>query len=138
MDSGRNRKSQEHNKGAYYGDAPGPTAEWYLRVGSVNLDNVSPYSNPAEDKLLADHIQYRELDCLLVQEVGVNWSQVAGRHRWKQRLEKHFSEGQIRAKLSYNKHDNTCHQKQWGGTGILSQGKLTHFTESSTRSQTQG
>ena len=68
------------------------------------------------------------LDVTMIQEVGVNWSKVSRNNQWKVRAGKHLDPNHTQSFMSYNHHDPTSHAHQWGGTGIMSYGRLAHHS----------
>ena len=73
-------------------------------------------------------MQAYEIETLLLQEVGVNWSLIPRKQQWAKRCQRYFEPNSMQAKFSNNEHDITGDPKQWGGTGIISQGKLKHYS----------
>ena len=67
-------------------------------------------------------------DITMLQEVGVNWSLVNCRNRLSQRLNKFFTPGETCCYTGHNTKDQNKDHKQWGGTSIITKGKLKHHT----------
>ena len=98
-----------------------------FRVGSGNIDNLPLCKGePKNDSLFQAIINF-EIDQLMLQETGVNWSVTAGKDQFQQRLNEYFEPDQTSSYMSHNQHDKTGNRKQWGGTGTLTHGKLKHF-----------
>ena len=112
----------------YFGDPLGEVEDGCFRIASINVNNLSPYKDESKDEQLFSDIKRNELDIILMQEIGVNWSQVSRPNQLRERAKFSFEEGTFRTKLSFNEHDNTGTPKQWGGTGVGSYGKLTHYS----------
>ena len=60
-----------------------------------------------------------------MQEVGVNWALVGPNNQLWKRIKEGFEYPKVR--VSCNEHDVSLSKKQWGGTGIITQGKLSHY-----------
>lgn len=100
--------------------------DWF-RVGCININNLPV--NKDEDKngaFFTDTANY-QLDILLMQEIGINWSLCKRKDSFQERLNEWYEKGQSCSKMGWNVHDITGNLQQWGGTGILSQGKIKHF-----------
>ncbi|CAB9522814.1 unknown protein [Seminavis robusta] len=69
-----------------------------------------------------------QLDVTLMQEIGVNWSAVHRQDQWYERVKDQLEPQQTKSFMSFNRHDLTNTKHQWGGTGILSHGKLSHYS----------
>ena len=67
------------------------------------------------------------MDVLLLQEVGVNWSMVHRKQQLRARISPYFEPGSTRLRLGHNENDPTGSVRQWGGTGVLTQGKLASY-----------
>ena len=113
---------------AYFGHILSEVQPGTFRVATINVNNLSTFSNDAKDLAFSSDIQRCELDIVLVQEIGVNWSKLDRRNQFHERMKDHFEQGTMRAKLSFNSHDKSGSAKQWGGTGVISHGKLSHYT----------
>ena len=111
----------------YFGHGPGPVPENWVRIGSVNIDNLATHGWDESDARLCSAIQEYELEACLLQETGVNWSVIPKKRRWANRCKKFFEPGSMQARFGHNVHDVAGTPKQWGGTGIVSQGKLKHY-----------
>ena len=107
---------------------PSEVDENTLRIGSVNVNNVSPYADAERDQKLFQAIIDTEVDILLMQEIGVNWSKVPRTKQWQTRCDSVFEPGVTKSRLSFNRHDPTDTAKQWGGTGVFSQGKISFYS----------
>ena len=66
------------------------------------------------------------LNVTLLQEIGVNWSKVPNNQRWKERTATQLDPHQTQSYMSYNRHNKTGQALQWGGTGIMSYGRMAH------------
>ena len=87
-------------------------------IGLVNIDNIPPYPNDTYDEHLCREIHKYELDVLLLQEVGVNWSMVHRKQQLRARISPYFEPGSTRLRLGHNENDPTGSVRQWGGTGV--------------------
>ena len=45
-----------------------------------------------------------------------------------ERAKNHFEPGSFRAKMGFNTNATSGNPRQWGGTGVCSYGKLTHYS----------
>ena len=68
-----------------------------------------------------------QLQVVAMQETGVNWSVVLRENQWRARMESYLDPSQVCAKMCHNTHATTNDEFQWGGTGIMTHGKLKHF-----------
>ena len=99
---------------AYFGHILSEVQPGTFRVATINVNNLSTFSNDAKDLAFSSDIQRCELDVVLVQEIGVNWSKLDRRNQFHERMKDHFEQGTMRAKLSLNSHDKSGSAKQWG------------------------
>jgi len=111
----------------YFGDLPGKVRSQHFRIGSINLDNLSTNKDDDKHEQLFTAINNYKLDITLMQEVGVNWSAIPQEHGWKKRIDESLDSSQAKSYMGYNKQTINKRGAQWGGTGILSYGKLAHF-----------
>ena len=93
----------------------------------MNIANLDNTKGSSKDQQLFQDITNWELDILALQEVGVNWSVVPYNDQLQQRLDQWFEPGSTKSFLSHNRHANTNNTGQWGGTGIMTRGKLRHY-----------
>ncbi len=127
IDSVTSSQSEGSYKGPYFGHAPLRPAKGHLRIGCGNVDNIPIHSkDPKNKRLFQDIINY-ELDALLIQEAGVNWSLLSRANQWRTRVEEVFFNQKTQSKFAYNTKDTSGNKKQWGGTGIFSRGKLAYY-----------
>jgi len=128
----------------YFGDIPGPLGEHYFRLGCLNVNRISPYKDPSlyqrsvsrsplEDTREIKHeeifhlVQKMSLSITLMQEIGVNWSCVPRQHQWRERAAEVLDRNHTKSFLSHNCRDVSGNLMQWGGTGVMSFGKLSHY-----------
>ena len=130
------RRNQRRQTEPYFGDCPGSVLPGHVRIASVNIDNISPFRDGEKDAELCIEMQSLEAEVLLLQEVGVNWSKVPKKHQWVRRCKNYFEPGAMQGKFSHNRHDASSAQRQWGGTGVVSQGKLKHYAMGAGSDQT--
>ena len=125
----RNKKHRKTRRDAspYFGDAPAEVPDDWFRVGCINVDNLAPYISDEKDERLCSDMHEYEIEALLVQEVGVNWALVDRKRQWIKRNKWNFEPDSVQAKFGFNEHDITREARQWGGTGVISQGKLKHY-----------
>ena len=116
------------NEHTYYGDPLLPVEEDHFRLANINVDNLAPWKDEVKDGRLFSDLNKFEIGVALFQEVGVNWSAVPRKHQWMERCKGYFEPGSIKASFGYNKHDITGSARQWGGTGVISIGKITYFS----------
>ena len=100
----------------------------HFRVGSININNLDPYAGDGKDDNLLHDIKNHDLDIVLLQEIGINWSLVPRQFQWRERTKDHFEPGNFRTKLSFNTHDTSGSARLWGGTGVCSYGRLSHHS----------
>ena len=121
----------------YFGDTPGDEVNTRFRVGCLNINRVSPteggksrnsLETESKHDMLCKLVNKMHLDVTMIQEVGVNWSKVSRNNQWKARAGKHLDPNHTQSFMSYNHHDPTSHAHQWGGTGIMSYGRLAHHS----------
>ena len=99
-----------------------------FRLGSININNLSPHRYSYYDERVCRRVLQTELDIVLLQETGVNWSVLPKSRQWKERTKEYFEPGQLKARFGCNTNDETHEAKQWGGTGVLSHGKLSFYS----------
>ena len=129
----RNQDCQQENCNTnrpttYFGHTLSEVETGTFRIGTINVNNLSAYENDSKDLSLSSDIHRCELDITLLQEVGVNWSKVPRESQLRERMKDHFDLNHMKVRLGFNNHDKLGATKQRGGTGVLSNGKLSHFT----------
>jgi exonuclease III len=110
----------------YFGDPLGPVDEKHIRLGSINLNNT--LQNAEGDERLFRAIHDLEIKLLCMQEVGCNWSNIPRKQAFQERLNRVFGTHETRSCLRHNVHDLAGTRNQWGGTGVLSRGKIKYYT----------
>ena len=77
---------------SYFGDTPREKHHHCFRVGSLNVNNLSPYaqglgpktySTEGKDEQLCQAVCDLQVNILLLQETGVNWHKGGFNHQWK-------------------------------------------------------
>jgi exonuclease III len=121
---------EAHDQEPYFGDLPYTVSRHCFRLASVNIDNLSQYEgktkNPKDEHIFTSINNY-ELGILMMQELGLNWDAVRLEDRWQERVKANMEYQQTRSYMSHNTRDKKRQPRQWGGTGIFAQGKLSHF-----------
>ena len=112
----------------YFGHPPSAVPEDWFRIGCININNLPPLRNETADAELCTQIHKYEIEVLLMQEPGVNWSLVPRHHQWLERNKSSFPPNSVSVKFGFNTHDLTGSKQVWGGTGIVSLGKLKHYS----------
>ena len=111
----------------YFGDIPEPVERGCMRLGNININNLPIYTDhPDNEKLFRDIIKWN-IDVLLMQETGVNWSVLPDADKWRVRVDKFFGPRRTCSRMSHNGNASTRNPQQWGGTGIISYGKPRYF-----------
>jgi exonuclease III len=137
QDSARICRHVLEEEDPYFGDIPGPERLTHFRLGCLNVNRVSPYRDPSGERYYFDEVKHEEifrvveqqhLDVVLMQEVGVNWSRVLRENQWKAQAAVQLNPAHTRSYTSYNTHDVSGSAFQWGGTGIMSYGKISHYS----------
>ena len=111
----------------YFGDAVSKLAAGEFRLALLNLSNPPLTADDGKNGLLFNLIIEQDIDILLMQEVGLRWDMIKNRNNWRTRIDETFERNTARTKFSYNIHDDTRSEQQWGGTGVFTQGKLKHY-----------
>jgi exonuclease III len=62
-----------------------------------------------------------------MQEVGCKWSHIPRSIAFQQWLNDMFGPHDTRSSFRHNVHDMTGTKQQWGGTGVMTKGKLKHY-----------
>jgi hypothetical protein len=109
----------------YFGDKPGPITEDHFRIGSINLNNTLQ-DVEGDERLFRDIIRM-DIKVLCMQEVGCNWAVIPKHQAFQERLNRVFGPHDTRSCFKYNVHDLAGTMNQWGGTGVMSRGKLKHY-----------
>ena len=112
---------------AYQGDFFGPKKSDWLRLVCLNLDNIAIDINEPKEVSLFQAILEFGIDILLLQELGLHWSNLSRPRQWRNRAEKYLNPRCTRTRCSHNIHDTTGTRVQAGGTGILAHDKISHF-----------
>jgi exonuclease III len=119
--------TEDGEEEVYFGDAMGRADGEHIRIGSINLNNT--LQNEEGDERLFREIQARDIQILCMQEVGCNWKNMGRTQRFQHRINQTFGPHETRSTFQHNVHDLTGSKRQWGGTGILSKGKIKHYTK---------
>ena len=69
-----------------------------------------------------------QIEACLMQEVGVKWNETRRKCQWSRRCAKHFEPSSMQARFGFNEHNPSGSPRQWGGTGVISMGKLKHYS----------
>ena len=137
-DQGRNEeeeegKEDEHElqdtqEAPYFGDLPGKVRSQHFRIGSVNLNNLATVIDDDKHAKLFTAINTYGIDIMLMQEVGVDWTAIPRKDGWRARVCESLEITQTKSYMGYNKQAIAKEGKQWGGTGVMSYGKISHFS----------
>ena len=73
----------------YFGDRPLKHTEKVFRILSANVDNLPFKTDDEKGKNVELFKRIKEMhgDCVLMQEVGLNWSLLSRKNSWKARVE---------------------------------------------------
>jgi len=82
----------------------------------------------AKEAELFEAIKKYNTSIILLQEIGLNWSRIPQSKQWWKRVETHIDKNQVKTRMAHNTNDYSTQQFQWGGTGILSYGKISHYS----------
>jgi hypothetical protein len=115
----------DNNDRQYFGDKMRKVMENHFRLASINLNNT--LQDTEGDERLFWAIHEAEIKILCMQEVGCNWSHIPRSNAFQQRLNDTFGPHDTRSSFRHNIHDMTGTKQQWGGTGIMTKGKLKHY-----------
>ena len=118
--------SDTSDEGPYFGDTKSTCPTSCFRLGCININNLPYLSDDKKNAELLRDIVDHGIDIALMQEIGINWSAMPRQHSWLSRVEHKFHHYKIKTQLQYNRHDKTGNWRQWGGTGIITHGKLYH------------
>jgi exonuclease III len=118
--------SKNDNETPYFGDMMSPADRDHIRVGCINLNNA--LQNTSGDERLFRSIYEKDIDVLCMQEVGCNWSNIPRGQSLQSRLNSTFGPNETRSNMRHNEHDLAGTRNQWGGTGIISRGKIKYYT----------
>jgi exonuclease III len=100
----------------------------HFQLASINLNNT--LQDMEGDERLFRAIQESEIKILCMQEVGCNWSHIPRSTAFQQPLNDTFGPHNARSSFRHNVHNVhnvTGTRLQWGGTGIMTKGKLKHY-----------
>ena len=111
----------------YFGHVPTGVGEGYFQVGSINIHNLKHYKGSPDDEQIFKAMKQMELNLVAMQETGVNWSVVSREDQWRARMNEHLDPSQVCASMQHNRHYATNSALLWGGTGVMTHGKLKHF-----------
>lgn len=122
-----NQEQQDTQESPYFGDLPGKVKSQHFRIGSVNLNNLAPVLDDDKHAKLFTAINTYGIDIMLMQEVGVDWSAIPRKDGWHARVSESLEVKQTKSYMGYNRQAIAKDGKQWGGTGVMSYGKISHF-----------
>jgi len=98
-----------------------------LRWVSLNLDSLAIEINESKEVTLFQSILEHGIDILLLQELGLHWSNLSRTKQWRSRVERFLNPKCTRTRCSHNIHDSTGAWVQASGTGIPSHDKVSRF-----------
>ena len=93
----------------------------------LNLNNFPVDIEEPKEVSLFQVILEHGIDILLMQELGLHWSNLSKSKQWRTRVDKYLNPKCTKTRCSHNVHDATGTRIQAGGTGILSHDKISHF-----------
>jgi len=111
----------------YQGDFFGPKRSDWLRLVSFNLNNLAIDINESKEVSLFQSILEYGIDILLLQELGLHWSNLSRTKQWRSQVERFLNPKCTRTRCSHKVHHTTGTRVQAQGTGILSHDKVSHF-----------
>jgi exonuclease III len=112
----------------YFGHPPDMLDPNDLRIASINIDNLPPFREQPKDEALFQATADLEIDVLLLQETGINWSSLGQTDQFQSRLDNWFEPGQTSCYMSHNRQDMNRDVHQWGGTGVMAHDKIKHYS----------
>ena len=74
----------------------GEVDEQCFRLATLNVNNLLLYKDEGKDEQLFSDLRRHEIDIILLQEIGVNWSQVSRHNQLMERACFSFEEGTFR------------------------------------------
>ena len=80
--------ASSHHSPIYYGDFFGPKRMSHMRLVGLNLNNLPIARDDAKEVALFQAILEYEIDVLLLQELGLFWSNLPRFLQWRSRVEK--------------------------------------------------
>jgi len=111
----------------HQGDFFRPKRSNWLRLVSLNLNNLAVEINESKEVSLFQSILECGINILLLQELGLHWSNLSRTKQCRSQVERFLSPKCTRNRCSHNVHDTTGTWVQAGGAGILSHDKVSHF-----------
>ena len=101
------RKQRKNEKEPYFGHGPGEVPKEWFRIGSLNVDNISPWGNDDKDARLCNFLRDCQIEACLIQEVGVKWNKTRRKRQWSRRCAKFSNHPQCKHTSGLM---NTTHQ----------------------------
>ena len=59
-------------------------------------------------------------------QTAVKWNEMRRKSQWSRRCAKYFEPSSMQARFGFNEHNPSGSPRQWGGTRVISLGKLKH------------
>ena len=115
------------DKLVYFGDFLGPKRSNVLRLMCLNHGGLLLEPQGPSETALFQSVRHNEIDILLLQELGCNWSKMGRRGQWRERVNHALNPHCTRTRCFHNTRDLTGTRRQWGGTGILTHGPMAHL-----------
>jgi len=115
------------DKLVYFGNFFGPKCPNVLRLVSLNHGGLLLEPKGPFETALFQSIQTNEIDILLLQELGCNWSKMGRHGQWRERVNHALNPHCTQTRCFHNARDLTGNHHQWGGMGILTHGPMSHF-----------
>ena len=107
-----------------YGDLMKTKPSETTRIALHNIQLLPENSKHYKSRLLIDHIYQAQLDCLLLNEVGLNWRALSSHDQWAER-----TFGKLKGSQALFSHNTTEPEHtdtiQYGGVGIVTNQDLS-------------
>ena len=105
-----------------FGSQRGEKSDSMFRVAATNFGCLPPTQDDYKHTAFIQHVRSMDADVYGMSEVGRNWSKTGRKHQWSNRMKNEFEN--LRTTLAWNKNDPSGTSSQWGGTGLMTIGRM--------------
>ena len=121
----------EANDDIYFGDFWGHLFRGYIRCALFQFRGFPLAVREAKEHEFLNILRQYRINLAFMQELGLNWSALGDSQQWRKRVEYELDSTETRTRCSHNSRSNISEWRQWGGTGMLAHGLISHFAAGS-------
>ena len=115
----------------YFGDFWGPLRKGYLRCALFQFGGLPTSVREAKEHEFFCILRRYKINLAFLQELGLNWSALSDSQQWRRRVDPELDPTQTKTRCCHNTKAAIAEPRQWGGTGMLAHGLVSHFAAGS-------